>query len=293
MAKKKASLQSIDFEKVFKQIPSPSTGKEADFASWAILKASLGGDNPMTESEFAQKLTKCGVTYSDPESIVRVTGDLTVGEYVKIDKNNCDHPQNQEVCNELHLQVAIITKIVSNGTDCVISVKRVNVQGEPVGHELSFNGYNGKAPSGKKVGLYRFKFVKPSESEEGEFSSKQFEVIYFKDKSARPSPQYRIEQSTNFVQQAVKNIDSVLTNSEKYLVNYYQGSINYFTKNKQGEMYCSLKANKTRSFGESIGDFVSLNPSKGTLFYIGLVGHRPDGWMGELLSLMYKDNTGN
>ena len=295
MAKKKASLSDINLEQVFMKIPSPKVGKEADFASWAILKASLGGDNPMTESEFAQKLTKCGVTYSDPESIVRVTGDLTVGEYVKIDKNNCDHPQNQEVCSELHLQIAIITKIVSNGTDCVISVKRVNVEGEPVGHELSFNGYNGKAPSGKKVGLYRFKFVKPSESEGGgeASSSKVFEVIYFKDRSARPSPQYRIEQSENFVAQAVRDIDSVLTNSEKYLVNYYQGSINYFTKNKQGEFYCSMKANKTRTFAEGIGDYVSLNPSKGTLFYIGLVGHRPEGWMGELLSLMYKDNADN
>jgi hypothetical protein len=293
MAKKKSSLADINLEQVFRKIPSPSTGKEADFASWAILKASLGGDNPMTESEFAQKLTKCGVTYSDPESVVRTTGDLTVGEYVKIDKNNCDHPQNQEVCSELHMQIAIITKIVSSGTDCVISVKRVNVEGEPVGHELSFNGYNGKAPSGKKVGLYRFKFVKPSEIEGGEYPSKVFEVIYFKDKSSRPSPQYRIEQSASFVAQAVRDIDSVLTNSEKYLMNYYQGSINFFTKNKQNEMYCSMKANKTRTFAEGIGDYVSLNPSKGTLFYIGLVGHRPEGWMGELLSLMYKDNADN
>jgi hypothetical protein len=293
MAKKKSSLADINLQQVFKKIPSPKTGKEADFASWAILKSSLGGDNPMTESEFAQKLTKSGATYIDPESIVRTSGDLTVGEYVKIDKNNCEHPQNQEVCSELHLQIAIITKIVSNGSDCVISVKKVNLQGEPMGHELSFNGYNGKAPSGKKVGLYRFKFVKPSENEESGGQMRLFEVIYFKDRSARPSPQYRIEQSTNFVAQAVQNIDSVLTNSEKYLVNYYQGYINTFTKNKQGETYCTMKANKTRSFAEGIGDYVSLNPSKGTMFYIGLVGHRPEGWMGELLSLMYNDNANN
>jgi hypothetical protein len=293
MAKKKSSLADINLQQVFKKIPSPKIGKEADFASWAILKSSLGGDNPMTESEFAQKLTKCGATFVDPESIVRTSGDLTVGEYVKIDKNNCEHPQNQEVCSELHLQIAIITKIISNGSDCVISVKKVNLQGEPMGHELSFNGYNGKAPSGKKVGLYRFKFVKPSENEEGGGQMRLFEIIYFKDRSARPSPQYRIEQSTNFVAQAVQNIDSVLTNSEKYLVNYYQGYINTFTKNKQGEIYCTMKANKTRSFAEGIGDYVSLNPSKGTMFYIGLVGHRPEGWMGELLSLMYNDNANN
>jgi len=290
MAKKKSSLADINLEQVFKKIPSPATGKEADFASWAILKSSLGGDNPMTDSEFAQKLTKCGLAYKDPSE--RTTGELTVGEYVKIDKNNCDHPQNQEMCSELHLQIAIITKIVSNGTDCVISVKRVNVEGEPVGHELSFNGYNGKAPSSKKVGLFRFAFKKQSEMTE-ETSGKVFEVIYFKDKTARPSPQYRIEQSENFVAQAVRDIDSVLTNSEKYLVNYYQGFIGSFTKNKQNEMYCTMRANKTRTFAEGIGDFVSLNPSKGTLFYIGLVGHRPDGWMGELLSLMYKDNADN
>jgi len=290
MAKKKSSLADINLEQVFKKIPSPKVGKEADFASWAILKSSLGGDNPMTDSEFAQKLTKCGLVYKDPSE--RTTGELTVGEYVKIDKNNCDHPQNQEMCSELHLQIAIITKIVSNGTDCVISVKRVNVEGEPVGHELSFNGYNGKAPSSKKVGLFRFAFKKQSEMTE-ETSGKVFEVIYFKDKTARPSPQYRIEQSENFVAQAVRDIDSVLTNSEKYLVNYYQGFIGSFTKNKQNEMYCTMRANKTRTFAEGIGDFVSLNPSKGTLFYIGLVGHRPDGWMGELLSLMYKDNADN
>jgi hypothetical protein len=291
MTKKKAGLSDINLEQVFKRIPSPEVGKEADFASWAILKSSLGGDNPMTESEFSQKLTKCGVTYREPEAIVRTTGDLTVGEYVKIDKTQCDHPQNQEVCGELHLQIAIITKIVSNGTDCVISVKKVNDQGEPDGHELNFNGYNGKAPSGKKVGLYRFKFVKPSD--ELVEVRKQFEMVYFKDKSARPSPQYRIEQSTAFVAQAMKDIDSVLTNSEKYLLNYYQGSINYFTKNKAGEMYCTLVANKSRTFANDIGDFVSINPSKGTLFYIGLVGKRPDGWLGELLSLMYKDNADN
>jgi hypothetical protein len=243
----------------------------------------------MTSSEFAQKLTKCGLLFKDPSD--RTTGDLTVGEYASIDKNRCDHPQNQEMCSELHLQVVLITKIVSSGTDCVISVKRVNTEGEPVGHELSFNGYNGKAPSGKKVGLYRFSFKKPVLEEET--SNKQFEVIYFKDRSSRPSPQYKIEQSANFVAQAVKNIDSVLTNSEKYLVNYYQGTINSFTQNKEGEMYCTMIANKSRSFANGIGDFVNLNPSKGTMFYIGLVGHRPDGWMGELLSLMYKDNTGN
>ena len=39
-----------------------------------------------------------------------------------------------------------------------------------------------------------------------------------------------------------------------------------------------------------IGNYVTINPSKGSLFYIGLVGQRPTGWLGELLALIAKDN---
>lgn len=278
--RKRSSLEAL-----IKAVHSPSRGKEADFASWAILKSTIGGDNPMTDSEFTQKLTKCGVSFKQKATPNR--GDLKVGEYAHINKDECENPQNQEVCQELHNSVVLITKIVSSGVDCTISVKRVDIDGNPFGNELSFNGHNGGAPSGKKVGLYRQVFQKTiKETTDG----KLFEIVYIKDKTSKPSPQYRIEQASQFVQQAVKDIDLVLTNSEKFLFNYYQGQIFSFTENKEGQNYCTISATNTRTFSEGIGNYVTINPSKGSLFYIGLVGHRPTGWLGELLVLIAKDN---
>lgn len=123
----------------------------------------------------------------------------------------------------------------------------------------------GGAEAGAKSGLYRTSVA-------GSDAGPHVEVVYVADKTATPT-----ELSLMVVQQYV---EKGLASGEERSPNYYTGYCRGYATGKDGTRFFGLFAQQRD------GRPRTLNPSKGEVLYIGLIGRRPGNWKNEYEDLV-------
>jgi hypothetical protein len=196
-------------------------------------------------------------------------GPLEKGETVLVNALNNTNALNVDACKDYHNRVGFIDDIGSDGvTVAFYKGDAENPSDIPSGDKQFFDGKE----TGKKTGLYRW----TSRAQHQERSVEKrigFEVIYFAEK---PTVDKRsLEQIQEYVE---KGVDKGESRSRAY----YSGQVGVFTYNKSGEMYFSLVAQQRDRP-------TFINPSKGQLLYIGIMGHRPAGWMKDATEMMERE----
>lgn len=154
----------------------------------------------------------------------------------------------------------------------------VDVDGDDI--VIEFQGTNktvrvpGGVTAGKASGIYRttqFDFDSTPKAA-------HIEVVYAA-ANERPPSNFQVQQVKEYVEKG-------LSQGEARASNYYTGYVSSYKISKEGHPYFLLSSQQRG------GDMRSLSPNKGTVYYIGIVGQRPAGWLRELEQLEAKAIAG-
>lgn len=258
----KGSMERRQLLAAIKVAVSPDT---EDFVEWV-----LATQKPMSESEVVRFLeAKLGRT-PDPAPAKgqsgRKTGPLEIGEKVYVDRLKNTNTLNTDACEQYHNRVGTVSEKTPEGLVIQFYRGTKDIWSEELTNEKQlFNGF----ASGAKTGLFRY--TPKSDYVESNVDRKvMFECVYLRGgTSFDPS---RAEQIEQYVEQGVLKGESRSTV-------YYTGYVGRFAENQQGEIYFTLVAQQRDSTA------TTLNPKKGRLLYIGVIGKRPGGWKEEAIKL--------
>jgi hypothetical protein len=193
---------------------------------------------------------------------------LKRGEHVSIDAKKAPG-HLQDLVGPFHGNIALVKEV--DGDDVVLEMMGDLVPWSKSGRkarrgvELRVDG--GKM-AGKTSGLYRWSYGVKTKG-----TGKMFEIIYLSDKNAKPPSKEQVEAVRNYVEKGVAQ-------GEKRNKSYYTGQVNKIMTNKAGQDYFSVGAVQRG------GRPSTINPSKGTVLYIGRLGGRPGGWKQEYMALI-------
>lgn len=226
------------------------------FISWVI--AIQKPMSPDTVQRFLER--HLGRTPTEPaESKPRKTGPLEVGEPVFVDSYKNTNPANTDAAKHNHNRIGIVDSISTDGMTIAFYAGDKDHPSKDMTGDKQF--FEGKA-SGKTTGLYR----NTSVSDYVEHAVEKrlgFEVIYFSEKPT--VDRRRLEQIQKYVEKGMEK-------GEDRKKPYLTGLIGKFAYGKDGNMYFGIAAQQ-RDVPTTI------SPSKGQVLYIGILGHRPGGWM--------------
>jgi hypothetical protein len=238
----------------------------AEFKAWCEFRAQkLGwvkGDvmRGYRDAQLIKLLEKLGLERLEkPQSTTKPGSNLELHERVEVKEST--NPLNQDECKQYQGKFGEVVEVIQPNAehpDGAVVVKMLHT-GSPV---VIFDGL----PSGKPTGLYRSKPTSPA-------GKKILEVIYFKEKTEKPTDLTR-----------VKNIDLYMQRSrgtdDQRDRNYYVGNCNSYMISKEGNVHFLLANCPQRG-----GEYASIT-EKGAILYVGLLNHRPSGWMKELEEML-------
>jgi hypothetical protein len=214
------------------------------FTAWALARRKKVGESQV--QKFFEQLGMELVEAKDRPKAKR--GKLTVGESVVVKAIENTNELNSEVCDKYDKEYGNVEAVDSEG----VAVRFDD------GQIVRFDG----TKPGKAMGLYRGSPVQ--EPEEGR-RMPLVEFIYIRDKNANPPSKSRTQEIIEYVEKGE-------IKGEKRNRIYYSGMPMKLSTNKAGQVYCSIRAAQ-REMG-----WVSINPAKGELLYLGKLGNRPGGW---------------
>lgn len=233
------------------------------FIEWVI--ATQKKMNPDAVQRFLEQ--KLGRTPT--ESVERAPakrGPLEKGETIMVDAYKNTNPLNVDAAKQYHNRVGFVEDISGDGVTIAFYTGDTDNPSKVVSGDKQF--FDGKI-TGKTTGLYRW----TSRVEHQEHAVEKrvgFEAVYFAEK---PNVDRRsLEQIQKYVE---KGVDKGESRSRAY----FTGQVGLFTYNKSGEMYFSLVTPQ-----RDRPTFIS--PAKGELLYIGVMGHRPGGWLRDAEGLL-------
>jgi hypothetical protein len=224
---------------------SKVAGKDtADFVTWALKT-----QKPVPAARVIQFLERNGVECQETTETKRGQ-PIAVGELVLIQADKAPGDL-QDLLQPFHLKRGTVVKV--EGKDVVIEF--------PPGKQLL--RVPGGTAAGAKSGVYR---ASPIEAPAGKREA-HIEVVYVPAGEGKPSS-LSIAMLKQYVEKG-------LAVGEERSPNYFSGYTSSYKNNKAGQPYVPLR---TQQRG---GQFRSLSPDKGTVYYIGLIGKRPGSWKNE------------
>jgi len=227
----------------------------ADFVEWCLAKGDRMGasDCKRLLERMGLEMTEAPAPGGGPKR-----GPLEVGEQVRADKGKNTNSLNVDACEKWHDNVGTIDSI---GPDSVV-VRFEN------GAKVQFMGLE----SGAKSGLYRWTPAAAADHP----GRGVIEVVYVSDKTAPPPDKERIEMVEKYVEKGLQK-------GESRVDVYYTGLP---LKMAQGEKGFYFSMFPTQRMTPMAGAHPrSINPQRGHLYYIGILGHRPGGWEGDLAKM--------
>jgi hypothetical protein len=246
----------------------PSVKTAASEETEAFIAWVMATQKPMRSDQVQRFLeSKLGREPSEPaDRAPAKRGPLEKGETVLVDAYKNTNTLNTDACKDYHNRVGFVDDISAEGvTIAFYQGNAENPSNVPSGDKQFFSGKT----TGKDTGLYRW----TSRVQHQERSVEKrigFEMVYFAEK---PNVDKRsLEQIQEYVERGVDK-------GESRDRAYYTGQVGVFTFNKSGEMYFSLVTQQRDRP-------TFINPSKGQLLYIGVLGHRPAGWMKDAVDRM-------
>lgn len=226
------------------------TDESADFVQWCLMKkdrVSASGAERFLEKLGLEK--QIAVPGAGPKR-----GPLELGELVRVDKTKNTDSANVDACEKYHDHVGNI-----------FDVNPGNVVVQFPNHErVQFIGNT----SGASTGLYRHS---PAEMADKPGRA-VIEVVYVSDKTAPPPSADRIEMVREYVEKG-------LATGESRVDIYYTGLPFKMADGKSGFYFSFFPTQRSTPISGAYPR--SINPTKGDLYYLGVLGHRPGGWKAE------------
>ena len=217
-----------------------------DFVTWA-----LGTQQRVSLDRALAFLERHGVAQSVGTGETKRGQPVGEGELVEIQANNAPGDL-LDLLQPHHLRRGRVIKV--EGEDIVIQ----------------FEGSNetlrvpGGTTSGRASGVYRTSTV-------GESAGRHFEIVYLPANERKPT-QVSIEVLQTYVERG-------LSGGEDRSENYFSGYIPSWKTSKDGNPYFMVW---TQQRG---GRPRTVSPAKGQIYYIGLVGRRPEIWKDEFAAM--------
>lgn len=217
--------------------------KAAKLAFWAMHIRK----KKFTEDDFLAVCRSAGVPVLEARPKAK-RGKIEVGENVRIDRNGNQNEANVAICEEWHDEQGEVVKVSGGETTIKFRYPR---QAEVI--------FNGDKP-GKSSGFYR---QKPMDAK----NKTMMEFVYTKDPLGRPPTKTREESVDQYIERGF--------GPQSRSWNYYSGPVNYAAKSKGGKNPGTYSIG---FFSQQRGQYTNINPSAGTLYYMGILGRRPGGF---------------
>lgn len=231
------------------------------FINWALSQKRMSADAAQRILE--QKL---GVEAEQPVEgpSTRKTGPLRKGEVVIVNARNNISSSNRDACETYHNRVGMVEEINSDGYTVAF------YRGDNTQPSTDLSGdkqfFEGLTP-GKENGLYRWT---PKPAYQGGIENRvMLEAVYL-----RAGKQVDI-RSREQIQQYIEKGQNVGENRSDV---YYSGPVGKFAIGKDGTMYFAFSAQQRDRP-------TAINPEKGKLFYLGVLGKRPGGWKADAINM--------
>lgn len=236
--------------------------KTARFVAWVVDRNKKYGESE-TESIVEKISGKAPLQPKPKGQSGRKTGNLKVGELVKLDKYKCANEANQDICDEYNHadreQYGVVTKVERDGVLLQMHDKNKRKLGSPI----LLEGFK----SGKSTGMYRHTLMARIGEAGASRSGDILEVVYLRGGNNPPSMSD---------QQAFgEYIRNGVAKGESREAIYYTGRLSRFAISQKNELYFTLSADQRDRP-------TTINPTKGTLLYVGKMGGRPGGWESSL-----------
>jgi hypothetical protein len=228
------------------------TQESADFVEWALLNK-----DRVTAAEAQRLLERMGLEIQEPPApgAGPKRGPLDMGEQVHVEKSKNTNSLNVDACEKWDDHVGTIHEVKP---DFVV------VQFEQ-GDRIQFMGND----SGAKTGLYRWT---PSVAADKPGRG-VIEIVYVSDKTAPPPSTQQIEMVQDYVARG-------LATGESRVDVYYTGLPLKMAHGKDGFYFTFFPTQRLTPLAGAHPR--SVNPAKGKLFYMGILGKRPGGWENDL-----------
>ena len=223
-----------------------------DFVEWCVMK-----NDKLSVNECKTILNRLNVPMQEAAALTPTRGPLEKGEMVRCDAKKNTNQLNTQVCEDHDGQVGSVIDVDGNA----LVVKFTDGV-----RDFGTGRFEGRE-SGSKTGLYRYT---PSDAG-GANTRAMVEVIYIKDQTKPPSKD-RIEQVEEYVEKG-----TALGQQRSRI--YYTGNPLKQAVGKDGSYYFTVFSAQRDQFPTSI------NPTKGQVLYIGLLGKRPGGWKAEFAKM--------
>lgn len=235
------------------------------FVKWVLHTQRAMGEN--AAARFIEKNT--GREPSQPKDRPPSRrGPLTEGETVLVNKYKNTNSMNVDAAEEYHNRVGVVDRVGSDGLTIAFYRGDAERPSKDLSGEKQF--FEGTA-SGKSTGLYRWT-PKPDYMS-GAGSRAMVEAVYIR------ANQTVDRRSVEQIEQYVDRGEAIGQSRSRV---YYSGVIAAFAIGKDGSMYFGVAAQQRDRP-------TSMNPSKGELLYLGLLGRRPSGWKAEAQELGFFD----
>ena len=235
-----------------------SSAETEIFIQWALKKGETMSANEVN-TFLEQKLGREAEKPVEGAAPTRNTGPLRKGETVLVNARENTNPSNTDACEQYHNRVGMIEDLSSEG----LTVAFYRGDNEHPSTDLSGDKqfFSGTA-SGKKTGLYRWT---PKPVYQGGIEKKtMFEAVYL-----RAGEQVDV-RSREQIQQYIEKGQNV---GEDRSDIYYSGPVGKFAIGKNGLYFQMSVQQRDRP--------TSFNPTDGKLLYLGTLGKRPGGWLGD------------
>lgn len=238
----------------------------AEFKAWCEFRAQkLGwvkGDvmRGYKDAQLIKLLEKLGLERIEkPQPTTKPGSNLELHERVEVKLST--NPLNQDECEEYQGKFGNVVEVISPNSDHPEGAVVVQMEfgGSP---KVIFEGLS----SGKPTGVYRSK-VKDRKGD------KMLEVIYFKEKTEKPTDLTRVNNIEKYIQRSRGTDDQRDRN-------YYTGHTDHYLISKENNVYFSLADCPQRG-----NEYASIS-EKGAILYVGFLNHRPNGWKKELEEML-------
>lgn len=232
--------------------------KTARFVAW-VVDRNKKYDANKTEKIIEQLSGKAPLQPKPKGSGGSARGPIKTGEMVKFDKYKCAEELNQDICDKFnhsdHEEYGVVTKVESDG--CLVQIHKSS--GSKIGSPVRIEG----TKTGKSTGMYRHTPMARIGSSGSDRSGLVLECVYLRGGSKPPS----MSDQQSFAQYIKRGISA----GEEREAIYYTGRLTRFAISQKNELYFQISSDQ-RSRPTSI------NPTKGTLLYVGQMNKRPGGW---------------
>lgn len=234
----------------------------ARFVAWCVQRNKKYSENQM--GSLLEKLSgKAPLPAPEKGKSKKKSGNLAVGESVFFDKYKNANETNQDICDEFNHadreEYGTVVKIERDGVLVQMHDKRKRKLGSPI----LVDGFK----TGKTTGMYRHTMMARIGDAGAKRSGTILEVVYLRGGTNPPSMSQQ-QAFAQYIQNGVKK-------GESREAIYYTGRLTRFAWSQKDELYFQIQSDQ-RKYPTNV------NPTKGTLLYVGKMGARPSGWESDL-----------